>query len=154
MNQRDVDAVGSCGVFQSLHVSASIFVGNLLSRILPLLTIFVLDLVDECVSAIRHEVLAGKLRKLGEVRVQSLEVSWVVIAKLTISSSREPQREASSVGFGVDIWTWPGDDIQTNTLGDLEELGEVTGAVLKVYGQVVRAVVGPVAVEGESREAL
>jgi hypothetical protein len=153
VNERNIDTMGSCRVLQCLHVSSGSIVRDLLFCVLPLLAVLVLDLVDKCIATFGYKMFGGELRELGEVRIQGLEVSWVVVSELSVRSSCEPQREASGIGFSVNVGAGPGNNVQADAFRDLKELGKVMGAALKVECLVVCTVVSPVAIESESREA-
>lgn len=61
INQRNIDAIGSCRVFKGSHIPSGSIVGDLVIGVFSLLTILVLNLIDKSVSAIGYKVLASKL---------------------------------------------------------------------------------------------
>jgi hypothetical protein len=97
-----------------------------------LVAVFVFDLVEDNVASVGDSVWEDDLGHLLHVRLPCSSIPRVVVAKGAIIAGREPSREPSCIGFGVDIRTRTEDHVKADVFGDFEEAFEVVSSSLEV----------------------
>lgn len=147
------NTIGTGIGLEKFHIVDSLFIGHTLRRRAnPLLPVLVLDLIDNRVLPISDLVLAGDLGHLGEVRRPGFRIARIIIAKRTIITRSQPQREATRTGFGIDIRSRANNNVQPKLLRQLKQGSKVMRAGGKVQRLVVGRMVGPARVKGKRRE--
>ena len=132
MNERDINSVSSCRCLHEFHIVDGLKIRNFLRTVKPLVSKFILDLIQENIATVGDLVLGNYLRHLVHIRRPSIRVPGVVIAQLTVCPCRNPSWKSAGRGLGVDIWARAEEYIQTNLLCNLEEAFKVMCAILKV----------------------
>lgn len=86
VNERYIYAIRASTRLQQLHVGDGWVVGDLEGCVDPLISVFVLNLIDEDIAAISDLVLGDYLGDLGEERGPSCGVAGVVISEGSVGS--------------------------------------------------------------------
>lgn len=106
MGEWDINASISGTALKQFHIRNGGRVRNLFHHVLPLITIFILNLIDEYIASIGHLMLSDDFGHLGEVRGPSIRVSGIVVSQSAIGSSCEPSGKPACSRFGVDVRPW------------------------------------------------
>ena len=138
MYRWDVDGGSADGAFEELHVVDSCGVGGFGGHVLPLVTVFIFDLVENDVASVGYGVRENDFGHLLHVRFPCCGVSRVVVAESTVVAGREPAWESSCVGFGIDVRTRTEDYVETDVFSNLEQSFEVVGSSLEVENAILR----------------
>ena len=105
MEEGQVNRGRADGALEHLHVVDARVVGGFRGHVLPLVAVFVFDLVEDDVASVCDGVRENDFGHLRHVRLPCSGVSGVVVTESTVVAGREPARESSCIGFGVDVRT-------------------------------------------------
>lgn len=134
----DLDGRSTNRALEQLHVVDACGVGGFGGYVLPLVAVFVFDLVEDDVASVGYGVRKNDFGHLFHVRLPCGGVSRVVVAESAIVAGGKPARESSCVGFGVDVRAWTENHVETDVFSDLEQSFEVVGTSLEVQNAILR----------------
>lgn len=120
VRQRYINSILPCSVFEGLHVATGWDIWSFRVNIAPLFTVLVLNLVNDGITSVGNEVLAGNFGEFREVWFPSSGIPSVVVAKGSICAGRQPKWETTRIGFSIDIWSRTHNDIQADTFRSLQ----------------------------------
>lgn len=103
MYGRHVDTSVVCNSLEKLHVVNGSLVGGSLSGVGPLVTILILNLVENHVAAIDNRVLSNDTVDGLNVGLPGFSISRVVVAKRSVGTSCDPAWETTASTFCVNI---------------------------------------------------
>lgn len=135
-NGGDIYTTSGGGGLEKLHVSDGSFVRCACGHVCPLLSIFILNLIEENVAAASELVVSNYGGNVVEIRCPGLSVSGIIVTKGTISTSSEPTGKATGGSLGVDIRARAEQDVETEGLANGKERGDVVRASFKVQSTI------------------
>lgn len=144
MKQGHVNRGRADGALEHLHVVDARDVGGFRSHVLPLVAVFVFDLVEDDVASVGYGVRENYFGHLRHVRLPCSGVSGVVVAEGSVVTDGKPTGESSCVGFGIDIRSRTEDHVEADILCNLEQSFEVVGSSLEVQNAILGRVPSPV----------